>query len=359
MNYVLVTNGYAGGGAEFNFRRWARGLAESGDEVLVAVYGGGSLPESDITHPRERWTAIGARRGVRGVASFVRELRAIAPDNAVVISSGTFANLVALVARRRRSWTLLITEHHSPTQYLDAAGPRGRAQRFFARRWYRRADGALAVSHAVAGELVAGFATRPSRTFVIPSPITNGDLLPISSPASIRLLVVGRLAQDKHPVRVFDVVDVLASGGTPVIVEFVGDGPLREHLEAEARRRGVAATFCGYQAPWWSQYTNDPKCVVLALAESEGLCNVLVEAGVAGIPSVASSLARGVGDAIVDGVTGVLVVDDSPAELAKGVLAAHQLSERRAPALIERFSLARSLHDLRIAVEVTRRSRRG
>jgi glycosyltransferase involved in cell wall biosynthesis len=77
----------------------------------------------------------------------------------------------------------------------------------------------------------------------------------------------------------------------------------------------------------------------------EGLGNVLIEAAATGIPSVASSRALGVADAIVPGITGELALTDDPQAYADAVLRAAPL-QLNSPvdlgAWLERFSPARS-----------------
>jgi glycosyltransferase involved in cell wall biosynthesis len=119
------------------------------------------------------------------------------------------------------------------------------------------------------------------------------------------VLYVGRLAEVKG-------VDLLLTvwASMPHIKEavllLVGDGPLREDLEATVRRLGLQASvkFLGPQADV-SKFYSMADLFVLP-SRSEGMSNALLEAMVAGVPSVASDVG-GNRDVIKDAETGFLV----------------------------------------------------
>lgn len=131
----------------------------------------------------------------------------------------------------------------------------------------------------------------------------------------------------------------------------IGDGPLRESTELESSQLGLNVSFLGWKEPWW-EAVSDVDCLVLT-ANDEGLANVLVEAAAAGIPSVASSRALGVADAIVPGITGELAMGDSPHAYADAVLSAAPLvltSTIHIGAWLNRFSTTGSTATLLAAL---------
>lgn len=133
------------------------------------------------------------------------------------------------------------------------------------------------------------------------------------------ILSVGRLDAEKNPLLLADVLASLRAADRRWRLTIVGDGPLRQPLEAKLAKLGLwdAVTFRGYVEngpPLWAEYAASH--VFLHVSLTEGLPQVLVEAQASGIPIVASAVG-GVRLAIEDGVTGLLVPpDDSGAAVA-------------------------------------------
>jgi glycosyltransferase involved in cell wall biosynthesis len=95
----------------------------------------------------------------------------------------------------------------------------------------------------------------------------------------------------------------------------IGDGPLRSRLEAEARRSGLLdegrVRFVGF-SPHAGAFMPEMDLLVHP-AIHESLGNVLIEAGLARLPVVASNV-DGCPEVVVDGKTGVLVDCTQPVE---------------------------------------------
>ncbi len=97
-----------------------------------------------------------------------------------------------------------------------------------------------------------------------------------------------------------------------------------------------AVRFRGWVTAWFDEAAAD--AVVLLPSVAEGFANVLVEAAAAGIPSVTSSRALGVADAIVPEVTGIFAMDSRPESFAAAVDRARQLTPVDAGAWFSRFA---------------------
>jgi len=108
----------------------------------------------------------------------------------------------------------------------------------------------------------------------------------LGGPGGLRLLTVSRLAQEKNPARLLEMLARLPAQTT---LTFAGDGPERERLEATARGAGLAnrVTFLGEvpreELP--ELYASADCFVFASTSETQGL--VLVEAMAAGVPIVA------------------------------------------------------------------------
>lgn len=183
----------------------------------------------------------------------------------------------------------------------DFAGSRERF-RWFKYRTLRKAYShpaatILAVSQSVADDAAEFYRLPSSRLKVITTPvdvaaiqqaaagacedaITSAD---ISDKKSLRLIVVGRMTEEKghqlmlEAVRLWVSSPRLSSLGN-LMVDLVGDGPLRSSLQRQTVELGLAeqVRFCGFQAnpyPWIARA--DILCIPSLY---EGLPNVALEA---------------------------------------------------------------------------------
>jgi glycosyltransferase involved in cell wall biosynthesis len=241
----------------------------------------------------------------------------------------TYTNLCGIIGLRlgrRSNVPLIISERTLPT----AASRQSRAhalKALAAKALYHRSSGAIAISHAVAADLLGAFRLRSDQIRVIPNPAIDSPLNPridrasaLPSPESLRLLFVGRLVAAKQPHLFIECVAQLRNSGVNASGLVVGDGPLRGQLEQQAATEGLKMEFAGWVEEW-HQPRPDCDCLVLP-SLWEGFGNVLVEAAAVGIPAVSFSSALGVADAMLPGITGELVSGSSGADLARGVLKA-------------------------------------
>jgi glycosyltransferase involved in cell wall biosynthesis len=254
----------------------------------------------------------------------------IVDDVDVGVCMLTFTNLVGLVALkmgRPLSTALVISERNMPSMLLPRFGASGRLQLRLARRIYRRADAALAISHPVAGDLVSGLRMPPARTFVVPNPVVDNERPEVANapPRRIRVGYVGRLVAQKRPELFIGVLEELLKREIAIEGVMIGDGVLRDAMEKLAQVKGVPIRLLGWVEPWTIS-AGEFDCLLLPSAV-EGFGNVLVEAAAHDIPCVASSLALGVADALVPGLTGELAMDDTPGAFADAILRAVNRTE--------------------------------
>ncbi len=181
------------------------------------------------------------------------------------------------------------------------------------------------------------------------------------------LLVGGtfRLAPAKRPHLWIAVAEQVAARLPRSRFVIVGDGALRAELEALIAARGLAGriVLAGRKSPvepWIGAMD-----VMLLASEVEGLPNVLLEAQALGVPVVTTD-AGGSAEAVLNGITGLLVQEDSVHTLAAAVERVLRDEAMRArarvgaPAFIEqRFGLARMISDTLAAYGVGNLSEGG
>ena len=160
------------------------------------------------------------------------------------------------------------------------------------------------------------------------------------------VLYVGRLSEEKNLGAVVAAAARLA-GRFDLRLTFIGDGPARESLEAEARRRGVASEFVPVvEHQRVPAYLADADAFVLP-SHTEGHPKALLEAMSAGVPCVASNV--GGNRAIIEqGTTGLLFDVGDPGALADALArvlgdpeGARARAERARASIVERYDLVR------------------
>lgn len=119
---------------------------------------------------------------------------------------------------------------------------------------------------------------------------------------------LGALTPGKRPGRFVDVVAATRAKGVGLRAQVVGSGPEYDSLSAPAARAGVELTGPSRDVVGILQATD--LMLFPSLPHGEGMPGVLIEAGMCGVPVVATD-APGVRSIVVDGTTGVVVdVDD-------------------------------------------------
>ena len=128
------------------------------------------------------------------------------------------------------------------------------------------------------------------------------------------LLEAARIVLEKHPQAYFVIV---------------GDGPCRGELETLAESLGIheRVTFCGSRSDISEILAVFDVFVLSSL--SEGLPNTVCEALARGVPVVAANVG-GVGEAVLDGHTGLLVPPNDARALAESALSLTSESMREA-----------------------------
>src|SRR5256712_1268314 len=167
-------------------------------------------------------------------------------------------------------------------------------------------------------ELGAHVAARvgAAKIHLIPNGVDTARFAPAAWTArrAKNVLYVGRLSEEKNLGVLVEAAARLA-GRFELRLTFVGDGPARSRLQAEARSRSVAADFVSVvehrRVP---RYLADADAFVLP-SSTEGHPKALLEAMSAGVPCIASNV--GGNRAIIEqGSTGLLFDVGDPKALA-------------------------------------------
>jgi len=276
---------------------------------------------------------------VRALAAVIGEIRRFDPH--IVHTHTAKAGIVGRVAARvaRVPATVHTFHGHLLTGYFSPT--RTRAVVAVERALARRTTRLVAVGSQVRDELLAARIGRSHQYVVVPPGIELARLperqqaraalgLP---PDGLTVAFVARLTPVKRPERFLDTAATLAARLPNLTFVVAGGGDRLAELEIMARDRGLPMRFLGWRRDIETVYAASD--LVLLTSDNEGMPVSLIEAGLAGLPAVATDVGS-VREVVLDGVTGSVVAprSDALADAAERILADEQLRERMGAAAL-------------------------
>jgi len=228
-----------------------------------------------------------------------------------------------------------------------AGDPDQRLQLKVWRALARHADVVATCGEDVRDECEALLGVPPGRLSVV----FNGrdpDLFhpgPPAPPGRDPLVVfLGALIPGKRPDRFVEVVSALRAQGMRLRAQIIGDGPMRSVLEEPARAAGVE--LLGARTDVAALLGTTDLLVFPSLPAGEGIPGVLIEAGLCGVPVVATAV-PGVRTVVKDGETGFVVGIDDPDAMISGTASLlgddgsrTQMGRAARERCVDRFSIA-------------------
>lgn len=309
-------------------------LRDEGWDVHVVSSPG---PKSDVLattegitfHPLEMARDPSLLKDLRALARWFHLVREVAPDVTSVGTpkAGLLGGIASYVNRVPRRVYVL----HG-LRYETTRGVFRRGLRILEMLSCQTAHEVLAVSHSLRDRAVKDGLANASKFAVLGRGSANGvdiDRFAVSpdereaakaerwpnTPDVPTIGFVGRIHPDKGLDLLADAMEILAADGVESRLLIVGgaDGEDSEALIKRLRQSGLNVEFTG-QVLDVTPYLRSMDILCLP-TRREGFGSVIIEAGAAGIPTVATR-ATGVVDAIVDGRTGLLCPSREPRELA-------------------------------------------
>jgi glycosyltransferase involved in cell wall biosynthesis len=303
------------GGAQ-SYVRALLAAANEAYDVTVAAHGDGPLREAaldlgipfvDLRHVRRPISLI---EDFLGLLELMRLFRRVRPD-LVHLNSSKAGILGRVAARLVRVPVCVFTAHGWA---FGIAATRTAVLYRRAERFVRPlATAIICVCDADRRAGLEAGTCEEERTVVIPNAVEVGPTPDYSRPGSgpVEIVAVGRLAEQKDFSTLIAAVALLPAGS--VRLRVLGDGPLRQRLEAEIVALGLPGVveLVGEVA---DVRTPLGQADIFALTSRwEGLPLSILEAMAAGLPVVAAAV-DGVPEAVVQGETGFLVSPGDPDE---------------------------------------------
>jgi glycosyltransferase involved in cell wall biosynthesis len=170
--------------------------------------------------------------------------------------------------------------------------------------------GTVVVPSRALADYITAHGFPESRLRVIPNGIAVRRREP---PPRLDPVVIGTAALLERRKGLDVLLEASARMSAPHRLVIYGDGPLRDELEALARRLGVPAEFPGF-VPDFAERIEELDIFVLP-SRGENLPIAILEAMAAALPVVATRVG-GVPEVVVDGETGIVVEPDDVSSLA-------------------------------------------
>ncbi len=337
---VLMVVRPAAGGMKQHVLALSAGLSAAGHVVELAT-----PPDSDlagdarlnglVVHPLALVGALNPAMDTLAARSLARVVRRGGFD--IVHAHGFKAGLVARLGvwsggGKKSSPPIVVTAHNHVLSRDDMSARSKWLHRQAERMFSKRAARYIAVSDSVRRELVDGYGIPSDKVVVIhngvdPAPFTapqdregaRADLN-LPSPNAAVIGLAARFSAQKGLRHLIAAVPALVEWLHPeerdLVVVIGGSGPLESELREQAAALGVSQHL-----RWPGHVTSIPRFlsaldVYVSPAETEALGIGLIEAGLAGVPVVATNVG-GVGEVVVEGETGVLIPPRDPYILAR------------------------------------------
>jgi len=317
----VVTRADSVGGASIHVRDLARAMLERGHEAVVLVGGTGPVTEqlarAGVPYHSLRFLKrpISPVTDFRALQELTVRLRELQPD--LVSTHTAKAGWIGRAACARLSLPALYTPHgwsiadrisraHSAVfQLAERAASRWASAIICVCEYERQ----LALEHRVAA---------PGRLHVVHNGVRDVSLELRADPARhpVRIISVARFASPKDHRTLLHALGTLRS--LPWELDLIGDGPRQAEIAMFADSLDLAGRvrFLGYQP---EPATSLAQAQIFALSSrSEGFPRSVLEAMRAGLPVIASDVG-GVGEAVANEVSGLLVPRRSPESLAAAI----------------------------------------
>jgi glycosyltransferase involved in cell wall biosynthesis len=235
------------------------------------------------------------------------------------------ADIMAALMRPLTGTPIVIAGRRS---LWDFEGEFGRLELGLAAVAYRWVDAIVANSAAVAADTIERVHVDPAKVRIIRNGVEAIEQVSADERLALRArfgtgtgLQIGCIA-NYRPVKRLDLLieafAPLAAEDPTVTLVLVGEGPLREDLQAQIGRLGLDSRVRLHGAELDPRSLYEAFDIVVQGSQSEGLPNAMLEAAAAGRPIVATAVG-GTGEIILDGQTGLLVPASDPTALTSAL----------------------------------------
>jgi len=303
------------------------GIVDAGEADYLSTY----RPRVPVTVVPGLGRSVRLLGDLRALVTLTREMRRRRPDvvHTHTAKAGVLGRLAAILAR------VPVRVHTFHGHVLHGYFGRWATAGIVAveRVLARFTTVLVAVGEQVRDDLLAAGIGRPEQYVVIPPGVTVTEPIDgaearrrLELPAAVPVVAfIGRLTSIKRPDRLIDAWRRVHAEVPDAILLVVGEGDLASATRASAGNLGAAVRFLGWREHLAEIYAAAD--LVVLTSDNEGMPVTLIEAAMAGVPVVSTSVGSAK-EVVSDGNTGVVVPAD-PAAIANSITALLQDPVRR------------------------------
>lgn len=236
----------------------------------------------------------------------------------IVTQEPYFSGYIGWRLARKRKVKLLVSSYGNNVfdpHWLSESW-KHRLLKMVGRRVFDRADAIQTDGFETVEDLKSRYGDKVFWKPIIPANIGDFRSDPGKPARPVRILFVGRLADQKNLPLLLDVIERMKPDAAEATFTIVGDGPQRGSLEAEIKKRGLGASV-RYSPKLDRREIVDVFAshhLLLLTSLYEGFAKVFMEAAAAGLPIVTTRVS-GVANIVRDGETGLVVEQGDAAGL--------------------------------------------
>jgi glycosyltransferase involved in cell wall biosynthesis len=183
------------------------------------------------------------------------------------------------------------------------------------KKCYKNFNTIICQSHYMQQDLVDNYNIKKNKTVVINNPVEDSGTA-VHAPVINKLLTVARLSEEKGIDRLIRSVAKLT---IPFHFYIIGDGNKKEAMQQLIDELQVPDKIFLQGKKKQPFAGMEDAALFLMGSHYEGFPNVLLEAGVLGIPVVAFDVPGGINEIIINGENGILVKNNDEAAFAKAI----------------------------------------
>ncbi|MDQ6757643.1 MAG: glycosyltransferase [Bacteroidota bacterium] len=309
----------------------------------------GSNPFYQISNPNVKVTFLNIKNVRNSLFTILKIIKKSKPDILFTASNhlNLFLSIFKFLFPQNLKW---VARESSIISINSQSSGYGKVYHYLLKKFYKNIDHIICQSEYMQNDLVKNYKIKKKKTTIIYNPVEDIPNIGISSipiqKNKYKFFTVGRLSSEKGIDRLLESVALLE---IDFGLHIIGDGKEKNNLQQLANKLHVQnkVFFEGQKSnPYENMYDAD---LFLLGSHYEGFPNVVLEAGMLGIPVVAFNSPGGIAEIIEDGMNGFLAENNNTRAFSDIIIKAIKYNFNKESIINitkEKFSAPKIIHQL-------------